>query len=228
MKNKNQYAKYIKNPKKYNLLVDKLYRENSWLHLPPEYSMFFKTNILRFLIRLSRYKVICRQLRLNQTCLEIGSGSGLGAIFMSQFCKNVTGLELKPNEFQEACQINCKKNVQFVQKDFFQIDKKIKYDNIVLLDVIEHLNKSDGIKMLKKIKIHLSENGAAFIGTPSIYSFPFQSQFSKLAHVHCYDQDELWKILENIFSKVFCFCMNDETLHTGNPKMAWYYLFIVC
>lgn len=223
---KNNHKKYLKNFKLYDSIVQKMYKEYGWLKLPPEYNYFFQKNILRLLIRLSRYKLICRQLRKSQTCLEIGSGSGVGSLFLSQFCRSVTGLEVKPNEFEEAVAINLTKNVKFIKQDFFKHPKAKKYDNIVLLDVIEHMNVKEGIKMLKKIQLNLKPGGCAFIGTPSKYSFPYQSKISRAAHIKCYDQNEFLIICEAIFSRTLCFSMNDEVLHTGHPKMSWYYIFI--
>jgi hypothetical protein len=68
--------------------------------------------------------------------------------------------------------------------------------------------------------------GMIVIGTPSIYSYPYQSELSKAAHVKCYDQEELLELVDAYFHRSTAFSMNDELVHTGFSKMAWYYFVL--
>lgn len=193
---------------------------------PPEYAQFTQTNLLQFLIRLARYKFVSRMIKKTDNVLEIGSGSGLGSIFIGQHCKSITGIEIKKTEVDEARIINKRSNVTFREIDFFKMNNKRKYDVIVAMDVIEHLTYELGQKLVQKTSHHLKQNGFLVIGTPSIYSYEYQGPLSKASHVKCYDQQELIKVIETYYQRVIAFSMNDEVVHTGHPKMAWYYLML--
>ena len=217
---------FHKDPKGYQKLVEKLYKDYPNITLPPEYGYFFEKDLLRLLIRLARYKFIARLIKKTDLVLEVGSGSGLGSIFMSQHCVHVTGLDVKTTEVEEARLINRRENIEFIAGDFFEMKIEKKYDVIVSLDVIEHMPTKKGHQLLKTMAQHLKSNGMAVIGTPSVYSYDYQSPLSKASHVKCYDQEELDDLVENYFCRALTFSMNDEMIHTGHPKMAWYYFVL--
>lgn len=219
-------SSYTKDGLKYEALLKELYENYDSVELPPEYAYFVNENLMQLLIRLSRYKFVTRQLRPKDKVLEIGCGSGLGSIFLSQFCHSVYGLDVKEREIRDAKRISKRNNLSFIQKDFFEYSSEDKFDVIVMMDVIEHMDESTGRKMLQKATKHLNPHGILFIGTPSIYSFEYQSAFSKAGHVKLYDQMELIKIVEEYYGRAIAFSMNDETIHTGFAKLAWYYFIL--
>ncbi len=210
----------------YDKLIEELYKENPPITLPPEYSFFIKENILRLLIRLARYKFVAKMLKKTDYVLEIGCGSGLGSIFLGQNCKHILGIDLKLHEIEEARSINRRPNVKFECKNFFELTSEQKFDVIVALDVIEHLTESDGEKLLMETTKHLNKCGMLIIGTPSIYSYDYQGELSKAAHVKCYDLDELVGMIDMFYGRTLPFSMNDELVHTGFPKLAWYYFVL--
>ena len=217
---------YNANPDLYRKLIEELYANHPPVTLPPEYAYFVEENLLRFFIRLARYKFVARLLRKTDRVLEIGSGSGLGSVFLGQHCAHVTGLELKQTELAEARVLNRRDNVEFAAGDFFEMDSSIRYDAIVALDVIEHMDMESGRRLLEGIAAHLDGSGMAVLGTPSLYSYEYQSELSKASHVKCYDQAELVQLVETAFGRAVPFSMNDEVVHTGFPKMAWYYFVL--
>lgn len=218
-------GKYNKNGRLYAELTEEVYKRHpEGITFPPEYAQFAEDNLLQFLIRLARYKFASRMMKKDDNVLEIGSGSGLGSIFMGQHCKSVTGIEIKKTEVDEACKINRRDNVTFRHLDFFEMNSESKYDIIVAMDVIEHLDYELGKKLVEKTRHHLTQNGLLIIGTPSIYSYEYQGALSKASHVKCYDKEELIAMMESFYSRTIAFSMNDEIVHTGHPKMAWYYM----
>jgi len=217
---------YNVDPQRYEKLVNKMYEEFPEIVLPSEYSYFVQKDLLRLLIRLARYKFVARLVRAKDEVLEIGCGSGLGTVFLGQHCARILGIEVKSTEIEEARSINHRENVEFVCGDVFELPAEKKYDVVVALDVIEHMPMEQGDELLNTISNRLKPCGMAVIGTPSIYSYEYQSPLSKASHVKCYDLQELLGLVDKYFQRVTPFSMNDEIVHTGHPKMAWYYFVL--
>jgi len=226
MENNIDIGYYNANPEEYQKLVENIHLEYGKIELPAEYSSFVHTDLLRLLIRLARYKFVARLIKKTDNILEIGCGSGLGSIFLSQHCKHLTGIDIKKSEIQDAISINKRKNVDFINVDFFNKEFSNKFDVIVCLDVIEHMPERIGNKLVNKISKLIKQTGMAVIGTPSIYSYEYQGELSKASHIKCYDQKELIEMIEMYFQRTLCFSMNDELVHTGYHKMAWYYFLL--
>jgi 2-polyprenyl-3-methyl-5-hydroxy-6-metoxy-1,4-benzoquinol methylase len=218
---------YNKNNKLSKKLVEQWYESYpDGVTLPPEYAHFIEHDVNRFLIRLARYKFAAKMLERSDSVLEVGSGSGLGSIFLSQYCKSVTGIDIKSTEIAEAKRFTRRKNVRFIQKDLFDLDDSQVFDAVVALDVIEHMTARTGKRLIAEMARRIRGNGMVIIGTPSIYSYPYQGKLSQASHVKCYDQDELRSLMSPYFGRIIAFSMNDEVVHTGNPKMSWYYFMI--
>ncbi len=218
---------YHKDSELVERLERKLYAENPPITLPPEYAEWVKDNLLRFTIRLARYKFVARLLRDSDRGLEVGCGSGLGTIFLAQHAQHITGVDVKQYELDEAQSMCRRDNVEFIRADFFEHAFGDLFDAIVSLDVIEHMPVDDGRRMVARMAELCADSGMVIIGTPSLHSYPHQSEISQASHVKCYDQSELFDLLDPYFGRILPFSMNDEVVHTGHPKMAWYY-FMVC
>ena len=158
--------------------------------------------------------------------MEVGCGSGLGSIFLGQHSKKVKGIDVKKIEIEEANSINKSENVSFDICDLFDMSPDEKFDVIVSLDVIEHMTVEVGEKLLKAKLKHLKQDGILIIGTPSIHSYPYQSPESQASHVNCYDLPDLLSLIDPLVKRTLSFSMNDEIVHTGHHKMAWYYFVI--
>ncbi len=220
-------SKYDLDPELYAKLVDELYAAYpDGVTLPPEYASFVDNNLMRFLIRLARYKFVARMLKKTDRVLEVGSGSGLGSMFLAQHAARVTGLDVKEHEVFEARAMNRRDNVEFVAGDFFEMDADDRYDAIVMLDVIEHMDVPLGRRLVETAARHLESTGMLVIGTPSAASYPHQGALSRASHVHCYEQGELLGLIGESFGRTLPFSMNDEVVHTGHPNMAWYYFVV--
>lgn len=215
---------YHRDPALYERLVRELYEQYpDGVTLPPEYAAHVDHDLLRLTIFLARYKFVARLVRKTDHVLEIGSGSGLGSLFLGQHAGKVTGIDIRTTAVDEARGLNRNPNVDFKVADFFELTADTHYDVILALDVIEHMDANQGDQLLAKIASLLKPTGMAIIGTPSLYSWEYQSALSKASHVKCYDRDELLAAMDLHFGRCTAFSMNDELVHTGFHKMAWYY-----
>ena len=88
------------------------------------------------------------------------------------------------------------------------------------------MSEKDGIEFIRKTTRHLKRDGMLVLGTPSRYSYDYSSELSKAAHIKLYDQKELVRIVDRFYSRTIAFSMNDEIVHTGFPKLAWYYFVL--
>jgi 2-polyprenyl-3-methyl-5-hydroxy-6-metoxy-1,4-benzoquinol methylase len=217
---------YIKNDTQFEALRRKFIRDYDPAILPETYGYLVQEDQLQLVIRLARYKFVTKMLSKTDRVLEVGSGSGLGTIFLGQHCKSVKGLEFKKSVVAQARKLNRRKNVEFLQGDFFDYADPGLFDAIVNLDVIEHMPQKVGEKLIAKTAKHLKDTGMLILGTPSIYSYEFQSPMSKAGHIKCYDQKELVGLVEKHYGRVLAFSMNDELVHTGFHKLAWYYFIL--
>ena len=124
-----------------------------------------------------------------------------------------------------------RKNIKFIKKNIFQLKKnnfKHKINLITLIDFIEHFNKSQGSLILNKCSNLLERKGGTLIvGTPSVYSSKYRSKRSRIQHIHEYDGMELKDLCSKYFNRTFLFSMNDELVHTGFYKLAWFN-FVIC
>lgn len=212
---------------KYEQLVAEQHARFPEITLPPEYAELFEINTLQILIKLARYKFVARILKPSDDVLEVGSGTGIGAIFLAQHANSVTGLEFKPHDHAAAVKVNRRDNVTFYHKSLYDFDAAgRKFDIVVSIDVIEHMQIEDGGRFLAALSALCKDDGMVVIGSPSIHSFPYQSAYSKAAHIKCYDQVELVALMDAYFARTIAFSMNDEIVHTGHPKLAWYYFVI--
>jgi hypothetical protein len=140
--------------------------------------------------------------------------------------RHVTGLEIKPHDHGAACAINRRENVVFLLQSLLDYEPQAKHDAVVALDVIEHLTAEVGDQFIQRMAHCCKQDGIVAIGTPSIHSYPYQGKYSQAAHVKCYDQPELMELMDRHFGRILPFSMNDEIVHTGHPKLAWYYFMI--
>jgi 2-polyprenyl-3-methyl-5-hydroxy-6-metoxy-1,4-benzoquinol methylase len=220
-------GKYNKNQKRYHNLVTEIYQNYpQGVTLPAEYAHYLKSDLTTFLVRMARYKFVTRMVKAKDRVLDVGCGSGIGSIYLGQYCQKVTGIEVKSTEIDAARVMNRRENVTFTKIDLYDLPKDKIFDVIVAMDVIEHFSVKDGNRLIAEMVKHLMPNGLVVIGTPSIYSYPYQSKLSQASHVKCYDQQELVGLVDQYLRRTIVFSMNDEIVHTGNPKMAWYYIVL--
>lgn len=129
---------YVGNANEHNRLLKDLYSIYGEISLNPVINSMIQENLLGFTIKLARYKFVCRMIRKTDGVLEVGSGLGIGTLFLRQFAKEVVGIDVKEQLLQEASNLNGRDNVSYKHVDLFKWESDKKYDVVVSLDAIEH------------------------------------------------------------------------------------------
>jgi len=175
-------------------------------------------------IKLARFKFVAKMLSPNDRVLDLGCGSGYCSYFYSRVAKEVVGVDL----FSDIAQAQHKypgDNLRFVTGDVLNLPREVAaspFDAVVSTDVIEHFSREDGERIIASSQRLLSDRGMMIIGTPNKFSSAYRSQQSRAAHIHEYEPDELRELCERYFKRTLLFSMNDEVVHTGFSKLAWF------
>ena len=101
----------------------------------------------------------------NTKILDIGCGGGLVSEGLSKIGATVTGIDFIKENINVA-KMHAKKNnlkINYFVKDFEKEKITSKYDVIIVLEVLEHLNNWE--EFVKKIKLNLKKNGTLIIST---------------------------------------------------------------
>lgn len=189
----------------------------------------FNEDPKRLLFTLARYKFVAKMLEGRKRVLEVGCGDAFATRIVQQTVGEVTATDFDPTFVEDALKrVNPMWPIRLVVHDFLQGPLDEGFDAAYLLDVLEHIPGEDEPTFIRNIIDSLNpSNGVAIFGMPSVESQAFASIQSQMGHVNCKSAGELREVLEEFFSYVFIFPMNDEVVHTGFGKMA-HYLFAVC
>lgn len=174
-----------------------------------------------YFIHLARYVFCSRLIDKNEEVLEMGCGTGYGASLLSDFCKNVTAHDVWHHELENEWEKYNKPNLTFVK----DLPNK-KFDNIVSLEVLEHVPIPEVEDYFNTIKNSLSKNGTLYLSTPRYLPKEQRSQNRLNYHEKEYTQEELKTLLKKHFNNVYFFSQNDALISTHNPKMAWTFMTI--
>jgi len=177
----------------------------------------FKEDPKHLLFVLARYQFVARMLRGYDRVLEIGCGDGTGACLVVQNVGELVGIDREPQSDYLG---------EFVQHDILQ-DGLIRgghFDAAFMLDVLEHIEVEDEHVALANACDNLKRDSVMIVGMPSLESQTHASELSRRYHVNCKTESGLRETMRQHFRHVFCFAMQDATLHVGFPAMAHYRL----
>jgi SAM-dependent methyltransferase len=123
--------------------------------------------------------------------LEIGCGNGIAMHqFETDYGITVDGCDLNELALSKSVTVNGRK---FLYNIFdFQEQLVGKYDGIILLDVIEHID--DPLGFIKASSKYLKKNGMIIINVPA-YQWLYSSYDRAVGHVHRYTKKELRSLL---------------------------------
>ena len=179
----------------------------------------------------SRYKFAGKMLRKCQHIIEMGCGEGLGTLtFLSETKAKITGIDfdLEQLKYAQTLLPFVNERIKFIYHDIISTPYITEpADGIVCLDVVEHIHPLEEETFWRNSLSCLKKGGLAVIGTPNKYAAQFASVQSNAGHINLFEPDRLVETMEQYFSHVFIFSMNDEVIHTGYNKLA-HYLLVLC
>jgi 2-polyprenyl-3-methyl-5-hydroxy-6-metoxy-1,4-benzoquinol methylase len=183
----------------------------------------------RLMILLSRYKFVAKMLSGRKDVGELGCGDAFGSRIVLQEVEKLTVYDFDPVFIENIRQrYSAKWPLDARVHDILAAPLPQTHDAIYSLDVIEHIARQDEHGYLANLRGSLTQEGVLIIGSPSLESQPYASPQSKAGHVNCKSGAEMKALLQNYFSNVFLFSMNDEVVHTGFSPMAHYLLALCC
>lgn len=178
---------------------------------------------------LARCKFVSKMLSGKQRVLEVGCGDAFGSRIVSQEVGELCAVDFDPVFIRDA-------NARMDERWKFECRvhdiltgpvESSAFEAAYTLDVIEHIRPQDEDLFVANIARSLVDQGVLIVGTPSIQSQVYASEYSKLGHINCKDHKQLKELMLKYFHNVFIFSMNDEVVHTGYYPMA-HYLFALC
>ncbi len=139
----------------------------------------------------------CRKYVAHRRVLDAGCGTGAGAFLLSKIAKKVVAIDTDHDAIDYSRQKYRRRNLTYKNISILDVQVKNKFDIIVSLQVIEHMEQVE--TYLTKIKEPLKPTGTAIFSTPN---FLTQSYNENPYHVHEYTAEELLALLKRYFQTV--------------------------
>ncbi len=125
-------------------------------------------------------KLIAKHVASKSTILDVGCANGDIAVELSNKGYKVHGIDFEELRLKNAKDLASKYEqlIKFENKSFKELSNNIKYDVILLGEVLEHFN--DPVDILRKIQVLLRPNGRVVITTPNMPSLRNRIKFGTL------------------------------------------------
>lgn len=147
---------------------------------------------------------------INGSVLEVGAGVGSNTKYMFNASENVTAWSLVEPDESLVSQIETNiKNVSLPNKIIIngtiQAVQNKKFDTIIYIDVLEHIEESR--REIKLIKEHLNSNGHVIILVPA-FNFMFNNFDKQVGHFRRYNKKLLKDEIDDQLSIVNLFYLD--------------------
>lgn len=173
------------------------------------------------LAHLARYMFVARQLRGAESLIEVGAGTGYGAMTLSKVAQRTVGFD----PYVDSTALN--ENWGSEKLNFVDSIQDLKdFDVIVSLEVIEHMPRNEADAFLELLKSLGHAKSRWFISTPRVLPDNERTENRKRAHPFEYTFAEFRQVLEDHFTHVHLFSQNDAVISSQSPRMAWNFIAI--
>lgn len=118
--------------------------------------------------------------------LEVGCGYGKWADMLSNYYKTFTGIDVVPERVQQAAEIRKHlrtASFQCVPPNNWQLGRK--FDVVMTVTVLQHLNLNQAIATLKSIEQHLKPNGIVLLAEWQITDISLEEAQTRYADQKC-------------------------------------------
>ena len=179
-------------------------------------------------IKLARYKFVAKMLSEDDVVLDLGCGHGYSSHFFAQTARQVIGVDLYADIPAVSERFDAD-NLKFIQADILDPPPEITDEPITAvtaIDVIEHFHREDGVSIIERYAEALPNGGMMILGSPSKFSQMYRSNQSLDVHFYEYEPEELRELCDLYFKRTLLFSMNDELVHTGFNKLAWFFFVL--
>jgi 2-polyprenyl-3-methyl-5-hydroxy-6-metoxy-1,4-benzoquinol methylase len=173
--------------------------------LSPERLNLEKNKLSKFSIdikkHLIRYNFANLFVKENSEVLDAACGVGYGSYLLSQKAKKVIGIDYSSSAIKFAKKNYKNKKIKFLKLNILNFNLKKKFDTVVSLETLEHLNKIDGINWIKKCYKLLKKNGIFVCSSPLLRIRNKKAFITNPHHLHEMRRSDLERHLKRIFKK---------------------------
>ncbi|MBN2270762.1 MAG: class I SAM-dependent methyltransferase [Sedimentisphaerales bacterium] len=153
---------------------------------------------------LGRYLYSIKYLR-NKVVLDCACGFGWGSFLVSDYARELLAIDLDKKAIDFSRSTWKGKKLNFVQHSALDLENlNRRFDVILGFELIEHLQSSDGEKLLQQANRVLAENGLIILSSwfPNTHETTEGIRTDNKFHLHLYTKDEIRSLLvENGYSE---------------------------
>jgi 2-polyprenyl-3-methyl-5-hydroxy-6-metoxy-1,4-benzoquinol methylase len=126
---------------------------------------------------------------LGNKVLEVGCGNGNFTIFLAQQCEQVIGIDINREYVNIAKKRLAKQSgVTLIQGDVTKLETENKFDTIVMLDVLEHIEND--VIILQQLNKLLTSGGKLIIKVPA-FNYLYGEMDRVIGHYRRYNKNTL-------------------------------------
>jgi len=182
----------------------------------------------RLVFTLSRYKFVAKMFSGLGSVVEVGAADAFGSRIVRQEVGRLLVSDFDPVFVEDVlARMDPRWAFECQVHNILEGPFSDRFDGAYALDVIEHIPVEEEAHFVRNMADSLSQHGVLILGSPSLQSQRYASEYSRAGHVNCKDGPEFKALMQQYFHNVFMFSMNDEVVHTGFFPMAQY-LFALC
>ena len=156
----------------------------------------FNLDVSKHLIRYNFANLFVKE---GSEVLDAACGAGYGTNLLSKKSKNIIGIDYSSTAIKFAKENYKNKKISFFESNILNFNYKKKFDAIISLETLEHVNKLDGIKWIKKCYSLLKKDGIFICSSPLLRIRNGKPFITNPHHLHEMRRSELEKLLRKTF-----------------------------